>query len=126
MTTRIRRHPGHDGVHHEAFEQGFQLNQFCMSLMKPENRERFRGDERTYLDEWSMTEAQKQAVLARDYNAASPKAATFISSPRSSPRRPEFPAGRRVDDRHDQRRVRADDALRRPLARGTRSIKEGR
>jgi protocatechuate 4,5-dioxygenase alpha chain len=41
-----------------------------MSLMKPENRERFRGDERTYLDEWSMTEAQKQAVLARDYNAA--------------------------------------------------------
>jgi len=21
--------------------QGFQLNQFCMSLMKPENRERF-------------------------------------------------------------------------------------
>ena len=26
--------------------QGFQLNQFCMSLMKEENRERFRADER--------------------------------------------------------------------------------
>ena len=50
--------------------QGYQLNQFCMSLMKEENRERFRADERAYLDEWAMTEAQKQAVLARDYNAA--------------------------------------------------------
>ena len=48
--------------------QGFQLNQFCMSLMKEENRERFRADERAYLDEWPMTEAQKQAVLDRDYN----------------------------------------------------------
>ena len=49
--------------------QGFQLNQFCMSLMKPENRERFKANERAYLDEWPMTEAQKQAVLDRDYNA---------------------------------------------------------
>ena len=39
------------------------------SLMKEENRERFRADERAYLDEWPMTEAQKQAVLDRDYNA---------------------------------------------------------
>jgi len=106
--------------------QGFQLNQFCMSLMKPENRERFRGDERTYLDEWSMTEAQKQAVLARDYNAAIAEGATFISSPRSSPPTARVSSRPRVDDRHDQRRVRADDALRRPLARGQRSIKEGR
>jgi protocatechuate 4,5-dioxygenase, alpha chain len=50
--------------------QGFHLNQFCMSLMKVDNRERFKSDERLYLDEWPMTEAQKQAVLARDYNAA--------------------------------------------------------
>lgn len=49
--------------------QGFQLNQFCMSLMKPENRERFKGDESSYLDEWSLTKEQKQAVLDRDYNA---------------------------------------------------------
>jgi protocatechuate 4,5-dioxygenase, alpha chain len=40
-----------------------------MSLMTPENRERFKADERAYLDEWPMTEAQKQAVLDRDYNA---------------------------------------------------------
>ena len=48
--------------------KGYHLNQFCMSLMKAENRERFRADERAYLDEWPMTEEQKQAVLARDLN----------------------------------------------------------
>lgn len=47
---------------------GYHLNQFCMSLMKAENRDRFKTDERTYLDEWPMTEEQKQAVLDRDYN----------------------------------------------------------
>jgi protocatechuate 4,5-dioxygenase alpha chain len=48
--------------------QGYHLNQFAMSLMKAENRERWKADERAYLDEWPMTEAQKAAVLARDYN----------------------------------------------------------
>ena len=48
--------------------KGYWLNQFCMSLMKAENRARFKADERAYLDEWAMTEAQKQAVLARDLN----------------------------------------------------------
>ena len=53
----------------ERSHEGFHLNQFCMSLMKPQNRERFKVNERAYLDEWPMTEAQKQAVLDRDYNA---------------------------------------------------------
>jgi len=48
--------------------QGYWLNQFAMSLMKPENRERWKADERRYLDDWAMSEEQKQAVLARDYN----------------------------------------------------------
>ena len=48
--------------------KGYWLNQFCMSLMKAANRERFLADQRAYLDEWPMTEAQKQAVLARDLN----------------------------------------------------------
>ncbi|MDG2089767.1 MAG: protocatechuate 4,5-dioxygenase subunit alpha [Gammaproteobacteria bacterium] len=47
---------------------GFHINQFSMSLMKAENRESFIADERAYLDEWPMTEDQKQAVLDRDYN----------------------------------------------------------
>lgn len=49
--------------------QGFALNQFCMSLMKPQNRELFKHDERSYLDGWPMSEEQKHAVLSRDYNA---------------------------------------------------------
>ncbi len=52
----------------EQSRKGFQLNQFCMSLMKADNRERFKLDERAYLDEFPMTEAQKQAVLARNLN----------------------------------------------------------
>lgn len=48
--------------------RGYQLNQFCMSLMKPENRERFKANNRAYLDEWKITEEQKQAVIDRDYN----------------------------------------------------------
>jgi protocatechuate 4,5-dioxygenase alpha chain len=48
--------------------KGYHLNQFCMSLMKAENRARFKANERAYLDEWPMTEEQKQAMLARDYS----------------------------------------------------------
>jgi protocatechuate 4,5-dioxygenase, alpha chain len=52
----------------EQSRKGYWLNQFCMSLMKAENRERFKADMHAYLDEWPMTDAQKQAVLARDLN----------------------------------------------------------
>ena len=48
--------------------KGYWLNQFCMSLMNGDNRQRFKADERAYLDEWAMSEEQKQAVLARDLN----------------------------------------------------------
>ena len=52
----------------EQSRKGYWLNQFCMSLMKADNRTRFKAGERAYLDEWPMTEEQKQAVLARDLN----------------------------------------------------------
>jgi protocatechuate 4,5-dioxygenase alpha chain len=52
----------------EQSRKGYHLNQFCMSLLKAPNRERFLANQRAYLDEWDMTEAQKQAVLDRDYN----------------------------------------------------------
>jgi protocatechuate 4,5-dioxygenase alpha chain len=48
--------------------EGYHLNQFAMSLMTAENREKWKADERAYLDQWPMSEAQKQAVLDRDYN----------------------------------------------------------
>jgi protocatechuate 4,5-dioxygenase alpha chain len=49
--------------------QGYHLNQFAMSLMKAENRERFLADEKAYLDEWKLSDEAKQAVMNRDYNA---------------------------------------------------------
>ena len=54
----------------EQSRRGYGLNQFCMSLMRAENRARFKANERAYLDEWPMSDAQKEAVLARDLNAA--------------------------------------------------------
>ena len=62
--------PGTTVFDAEESRKGYHLNQFCMSLMKADNRVRFLADQRAYLDEWPMTEAQKQAVLARDLNRA--------------------------------------------------------
>ena len=52
----------------EQSRRGYHLNQFCMSLMKAENRAAFKADERAYLERWPMTAEQRQAVLDRDYN----------------------------------------------------------
>jgi protocatechuate 4,5-dioxygenase alpha chain len=60
--------PGTTVFDAEMARKGYPLNQFCMSLMKEENRKRFLAGERAYLDEWPMSEEQKQGVLARDYN----------------------------------------------------------
>lgn len=48
--------------------QGYHLNMFCMTLMKPENRAAFKANEAEYLKQFPMTEAQVQAVLKRDWN----------------------------------------------------------
>lgn len=48
--------------------KGYWINQFAMSLMKAENRERFKADERAYLNEWKLSDEAKEALLARDYN----------------------------------------------------------
>lgn len=48
--------------------KGYWLNQFAMSLMKADNRARFKADEAAYLDEWKLTPAQRDGVLRRDYN----------------------------------------------------------
>ena len=60
--------PGTTVFDSDVARRGYWLNQFCMSLMNSENRERFRADERAYLDEWKMSDEQKQAILDRDYN----------------------------------------------------------
>ena len=48
--------------------RGYHLNQFAMSLMSADNRERFLADEAAYLAEWPMTDEQRQGVLDRDLN----------------------------------------------------------
>lgn len=47
---------------------GYWMNQFAMSLMKAENRERWKADEAAYLADWPMTDEQRQSILDRDYN----------------------------------------------------------
>jgi len=61
--------PGTTVFDSDMARAGYHVNQFCMTLMQEENRKRFLADERAYLDEWPMSEEQKQAVLDRDYNA---------------------------------------------------------
>lgn len=47
--------------------QAYHLHKFCMSLMEEANREAFRADEKAYIDRFRMTDEQKEAVLARDF-----------------------------------------------------------
>lgn len=46
---------------------GYYLNQFLMSLNKPENREAFHASEPEYLARFALSDEQKQAVLDRNY-----------------------------------------------------------
>ena len=48
--------------------EGYQLNQFCISLRLQKNRDAFSADEEAYLDGYAMTGEQRQAVLDRDWN----------------------------------------------------------
>jgi protocatechuate 4,5-dioxygenase, alpha chain len=106
---------------------GYHLNQFGMSLMKPENREKFKTNERAYLDEWPLTEPQKEAVLARDYNAMLDEggniyflAKLFATDGKSF----QFAAGSMTGMTQEQYADMMIKGGRSPV--GVRSIKEGR
>jgi protocatechuate 4,5-dioxygenase, alpha chain len=60
--------PGTTVFDAQRSRQGYWLNQFCMSLMKADNRTAFKADEASYLERFPMTAVQKQALLARDWN----------------------------------------------------------
>ena len=60
--------PGTTVFDADVARRGYHLNQFCMSLIKADNREAFKADEKAYLNCFPMTAEQKQAVLDRDYN----------------------------------------------------------
>ena len=48
--------------------EGYQLNQFCISLRLQVNRDAFNADEDGYLGNYPMTAEQRRAVLDRDWN----------------------------------------------------------
>ena len=52
----------------EQSRLGYRLNQFCMTLMAPENRDKFHADERGTLEKAGLTDEQIQGVLDRNYN----------------------------------------------------------
>jgi len=52
----------------EQSRKGYHLNMFCMSLRHADNREAFKADEAGYLDSFPMSEDQRKAVLARQWN----------------------------------------------------------
>jgi protocatechuate 4,5-dioxygenase alpha chain len=60
--------PGTTVFDAERARVGYHLNMFCMSLMTPEHRAAFKADERAYLQRFPMTDAQRDAVMARDWN----------------------------------------------------------
>ena len=60
--------PGTTVFDAQRSRQGYWLNQFCMSLMKADNRTAFKADESAYLDRFPMTADQKQSILDRDWN----------------------------------------------------------
>ncbi|HEV7666317.1 MAG TPA: protocatechuate 4,5-dioxygenase subunit alpha [Chloroflexota bacterium] len=60
--------PGTTVFDAQRSRQGYWLNQFCMSLMKADNRAAFKANESGYLDGFPMTADQKQSILDRDWN----------------------------------------------------------
>jgi protocatechuate 4,5-dioxygenase alpha chain len=60
--------PGTTVFDAQRSRQGYWLNQFCMSLMRADNRAAFKADEAGYLERFPMTADQKHALLARDWN----------------------------------------------------------
>jgi protocatechuate 4,5-dioxygenase alpha chain len=47
--------------------QGYPLNKFFFSLLQAGNRAAFLADEAAYLQDFPLSEEQRQAVLARDW-----------------------------------------------------------
>lgn len=60
--------PGTTVFDAERSRQGYHLNMFCMALMTADNRAAFKANEAEFLQRFPMTDEQRQAVLARDWN----------------------------------------------------------
>jgi len=60
--------PGTTVFDAERSRVGYHLNMFCMSLMSAANRTAFKADERAYLQRFPLSDAQREAVIQRDWN----------------------------------------------------------
>lgn len=60
--------PGTTVFDADLSRKGYQLNSFFFSLMKDENRKAFKADEDVYLAKFPMSDEQRAAVRARDWN----------------------------------------------------------
>lgn len=60
--------PGTTVFDADLSRKGYQLNSFFFSLMKDENRKAFRADQAAYLSKFALSDAQRDAVLKRDWN----------------------------------------------------------
>ena len=47
--------------------RGYRLNKLCAALCRPENRAQFQRDEKSFLDRFCLTEAEKALVRNRDF-----------------------------------------------------------
>ena len=61
--------PGTPVFDGHASRRGLRMNKLFMSLRHAANRERFLAGEGAYCDEFGLEPAQRDAVLARDWNA---------------------------------------------------------
>jgi protocatechuate 4,5-dioxygenase, alpha chain len=48
--------------------RGYRMNKMAMSLGQPANREAFKADEAAFLDSHGLSEAEKTAVMTRDWH----------------------------------------------------------
>jgi protocatechuate 4,5-dioxygenase alpha chain len=61
--------PGTYVFDHHRSRVGYELNRLAHSLTNPTNREAFQKDEEGYMDRYKLSEAQRQAIRARDWLA---------------------------------------------------------
>ena len=59
--------PGTYVLDSRSYRKGYNLNMFLMTLNKSVHRDEFASNEKVYIDKFNMSEAQKQAVISRDY-----------------------------------------------------------
>ena len=60
--------PGTTVFDADLSRKGYHLNNFYFSLMKQENRDAFKADQKAYMSRFRLSEEQRAAVLARDWN----------------------------------------------------------